>query len=118
MPRRAFARCGAMAAIVSSYRGSLIPAFFRDFLEANDDGERHVETLVQEELRQLPEHVRKMTDDEYWAAMDLLSAEMPASLRALAVATSDYQGNVSDARVDVAFRLGIEVGRVLGGGVR
>lgn len=112
-----------VAALVRTYHAA--PLDLADFFElANRTGDESdpsadawFETLVEQELTATSARPR-MTTDAYLEACDQIRAQQPTALRALAMKVSDHEGDDHAARADVAFRLGIELGRVLAGGAR
>lgn len=115
---------GAMAALLRQYREQLIPVALAEFLEGVDisedaRNETHFDSLAQAEFDDLPEHYKKFKSREaYAAALDEFTSKLSKEARKKYIRLNDHECDLATARADAAFRLGIEVGRILGGGVR
>lgn len=77
----------------------------------------HFESLVQIELAE-NYNARQMNDDEYLSGCDRIKDALPEDLRKLNFRLREHEESSDQARTDVAFRLGIKIGKALAAGVR
>jgi hypothetical protein len=109
-------------AITRKFLRSIEPVDLSDLFELVDrldpsTADAHFEALVDIQLA-AQVNDRRLTRDEYRSGRDAITNALPENLRTLHVRVSDYENDEGAARTDVAFRLGVKIGKALAGGVR
>ena len=111
-----------LADIVGTFSQAVVPFDVQDLFEIMDRHENsgaseQFEILVDEELMQRRREDRNLlTSDSYLKAVDEIRAALPAHLQTLLARVENYETADESARSDVAFRLGIAIGKALAGG--
>jgi hypothetical protein len=113
------ARQDPMAAIERAYRDAIDPIDFGDLeelvtrLDSKESVCAHFETLVEAELA--AGQPQMMSSHEYTDTMERIRQHQPEELRKLSFACREYEERHAMADQAVAFRVGVAIGRVLGG---